>query len=226
MLVNIQTCSKSITCTHCLTQVFFSFLFGYLDNLLLTVMTYDCLAMGHPLHSTVIVKPGVWGLLVLVSFSISLLDSQVHCSMVLQLTFCATVEIPHFFCDVPQLVRLACSDSSRPNISVYNTGAIIGGVPASGILYSYTRNISAILIIPSISGNYKAFSTVGLICQLFACFMEPALESTSVQLFHNPPGSVASVMYIMVTPTLNPFIYTLRNRDIKRVLWEICTKAA
>jgi olfactory receptor len=139
MLVNIQTHSKYITYIGCLTQVFFSYLFGCLESLILSVMAYDRLvAICHPLYYQVIINPHLCGLLVLVSLFISLLDAQVHCLMVSQLSFCSVVKIPHFFGEASQLFTLACSDTATNYIIIYVFGVIFGGVPVSGIIFSYT----------------------------------------------------------------------------------------
>ncbi|XP_044110231.1 olfactory receptor 18-like [Neovison vison] len=222
MLVNIQTHSKSITYAGCLTQMFFFFLFGCLDSLLLAVMAYDrFVAICHPLNYSVIMNPSFCGLLVLMSFFGSLLDSQIHCLMVSQLTFCTNVEIHHFFCDAPQLFHLACSDTSIHTILMYFIGAIFGGVPLSGIFCSYTRIVSSILRIPSTGGKYKAFSTCSshllVVCLFYVTGVGVYLSSSISSSLQK--GAVASVMYTVVTPMLNPFIYTLRNKDIKRALW-------
>ena len=162
------------------------------------------------------------GLLVLVSFSISLLTSLMHYLMS-QLTFCADGEILHFFCDLSQLLNLSCSDTFINNILIYLIGAILGGVPLSGILYSYTRIISSILRVTSSGGKYKAFSTCGshlsVVCLLYGTGLGVYLSS-AVSSSHRR-GAVASVMYTVVTPMLNPFIYSLRNKDIKSALWRI-----
>nr|XP_003423745.1 olfactory receptor 7E24-like [Loxodonta africana] len=220
MVVNIQTQSKSITYAGCLTQMSFFYLFGILDSLLLAVMAYDqFVAICHPLLYIVIMNPHLCGLLVLLSFFISLLDSQLHRSMVSQLTFCTDVEIPHFFCDPPQLFNLACSDTSI-SILLYCMGAIFAGVPISGIIFSYTRIALSLLRVSSSGGKYKAFSTCGshlsVICLFYGTGLRVYLSST---VSSSPrKGAVASVMYAVVTPMLNPFIYSLRNRDIKRAL--------
>ncbi|XP_049732722.1 olfactory receptor 18-like [Elephas maximus indicus] len=228
MLVNLQTQSKSIAYAGCLTQVSFFYLFGCVDDLLLTVMAYDrFMAICHPLHYTVIMNPRLCGLLVLVSFFISLLDSQLQLSMVLSLTFCTAVEIPHFFCDIPQLLDLACSDTSTNTILLYCFAAIFAGVPVTGILFSYTRIVSSILRVSSVGGKYKAFSTcsshLSVVCLFYGTglgvYLSSAISSSARK------GAVASVMYAMVTPMLNPFIYSLRNRDIKRALQRILSRA-
>ncbi|XP_057565402.1 olfactory receptor 18-like [Hippopotamus amphibius kiboko] len=229
MLVNLQTHSKSITYAGCLAQVIFFSLFAFLESLLLTVMAYDrLLAICHPLHYLVIMNPRTCGLLVLVSFSISLLTSLLHYLMMAQLTFCADVEIPHFFCDLPQLVNLACSDTSINNLLIYFIGTTLGGVPLLGILYSYSRIISSIIRVTSSNGKYKAFSTCGshlsVVCLFYGTGLGVYLSSTASSSPRK--NAVASVMYTVVTPMLNPFIYSLRNRDIKSALWRTIIRIA
>ncbi|XP_062967475.1 olfactory receptor 7E178-like [Cynocephalus volans] len=228
MLMNIQTHSKSISSAGCLTQVSFFYLFGCLDNLLLVVMAYDRLvAICYPLQYPVIMSPHLCGMLVLVSFLLSLFDSQMHRMIVSQVIFCSDVEIPHFFCDPPQLLHFACSDTSTNYILMYFIAAIFGGVPVSGILYSYARIISSILRVSSAGGKYKAFSTCGSHLSVVCLFYGTGLGVYLSSVVHSPTKSVvASVMYTMVTPMLNPFIYSLRNRDIKRALWRIINRRA
>ena len=229
MLENLQTHSKSITYTGCLAQVIFFSLFVCLESLLLTVMAYDRLvAICHPLHYLVIMNPHLCGLLVLVSFSVSLLTSLMHYLVMSQLTFCAEVEIPHFFCDLSQLLNLDCSDTSTNNILIYFIGTIFGGIPLSGILYSYTQIMSSILRISSLGGRYKAFSTCGshlvVVCLFYGTGLGVYLSSAASSSHRK--GAVASVMYTVVTPMLNPFIYSLRNKDIKTALWRIISRIA
>ncbi|XP_006877434.1 PREDICTED: olfactory receptor 7E24-like [Chrysochloris asiatica] len=227
MLVNIHTQSKSITYVGCLMQASFTYLFAGLDCMFLTVMAYDRLvAICHPLHYTIIMNPRHCGLLVFVSFLVSILDSQLHISMVSQLTFCSDVEIPSFFCDPPQLLNLACSDTSTYTILMYFFGAIFGGVPVSGILYSYIRIISSILRVSSSGGRYKAFSTCGSHLSVVFLFYGTGIGvylSSSISSSARK-GAIASVMYTVVTPMLNPFIYSLRNRDIKRALRRLLSR--
>ena len=229
ILVNLHTQSKSIPYAGCLAQVTVFSLFACLESLLLTVMAYDRLvAICHPLHYLAIMNPHLCGLLVLVSFSISLLNSQLHYLMMSQLTFCAEVEIPHFFCELSQLLNLACSDISTSNILIYFIGTILAGVPLSGIFYSYIRIISSILKVSSSDGKYNAFSTCGshlsVVCLFYGAALGVYLSST-VSSSHRK-SAVVSVMYTVVTPMLNPFIYSLRNKDIKSALWGIIIRIA
>ena len=160
MLINLHAHKRSTTYAECLTQVSFFILFGCMDSILLAVMAYDrWVAICHPLHYQVILNPCRCRYLVVMSFCISLIDSQVHCFMVSQLTFCTNIKIPHFFCDVPELVKLACSNTTINDIVMFLLSIITGFLPASGIFYSYYKITSSIFRVPSLLGKYKAFST-------------------------------------------------------------------
>ncbi|MBZ3876696.1 Olfactory receptor 18 [Sciurus carolinensis] len=227
MIVDIQTHSRVISYAGCLTQMSFFMLFGCLDSLLLSVMAYDrFVAICHPLHYQVIMHPCLCGFLVLLSVLISLLVSQLHNSMVLQLTYFKNVEISHFFCDPSQLLNLACSDTFTNNIVMYFVGDISGFLPISGIFFSYYKIVSSILRVPSSGGKYKAFSTCGshllVVCLFYGTGLGVYLSS-AVSLSPRK-GAVASVVYTVVTPMLNPFIYSLRNKDIKRAMQKLFRK--
>uniref|UniRef100_A0A8D1VSF8 Olfactory receptor n=1 Tax=Sus scrofa TaxID=9823 RepID=A0A8D1VSF8_PIG len=227
MIVNIQTHSRVIAYAGCLTQMSIFILFGCLDSLLLTVMAYDrFVAICHPLHYPVTMNPHLCGFLVLMSFLISILDSQLHNLLVLQLTCFKNVEISSFFCDPSQLLKLACSDTSINNLLIYFIGTIFGGIPLLGILYSYTQVISSILRVSSSSGKYKAFSTcsshLSVVCLFYGTSFGVYFSSA---VSHFPKkGVVASVVYAVVSPLMNPFIYSLRNRDIKSALWRLLNR--
>ncbi|XP_054430382.1 olfactory receptor 7A10-like [Pteronotus mesoamericanus] len=221
MLVNIQTHSKAITYAGCITQMYFFILFALSDDFLLTVMAYDrFVAICHPLHYTVIMNPRLCGLLVLVSWIMSVLDSLLQCLMVLRLSFCPNLEIPHFFCELNQMTQLACSDTFLNNIVIYLATGLLAGCPLAGILYSYSKIVSFIRAIPSAQGKYKAFSTcashLSVVSLFYGAILGVYLSSAATQ--SSQSSAVASVMYAVVTPMLNPFIYSLRNGDIKRAL--------
>ncbi|MBZ3883752.1 Olfactory receptor 19 [Sciurus carolinensis] len=162
MLVNMQTQSKVISFEGCIMQLHFFIVFASLENFLLAVMAYDCfVAICCPLHYTVIMNPPRCVLMVVVSWILSLLHALLQSLMVLRLSFCTDLEIPHFFCELNQVVQLACSDTFPNDLVMYVTSVLLGGGPLAGILYSYSKIVSSILAISSAQGRYKAFSICG-----------------------------------------------------------------
>ncbi|XP_036278732.1 olfactory receptor 7A5-like [Pipistrellus kuhlii] len=221
MLWNIQTQSKVITYEGCIAQIYFYILFAVLDNFILTVMAYDrFVAICHPLHYMVIMNPQLCGWLVLVCWIMSALHSLLHNLMILGLRFCSDLEIPQFFCELNRVLQLACSDTFLNNIMIYFLTLLLGCGPLAGIFYSYSRIIFSIRAIPSAQGKYKAFSTCTshllVVTLYYGSVLGVYLSSAASQSSHS--SAAASVMYTVVTPMLNPFIYSLRNNDIKRAL--------
>ncbi|XP_032991342.1 olfactory receptor 7A17-like [Rhinolophus ferrumequinum] len=221
MLVNIQTQSKVITYEGCITQMYFFLFFAALDICLLTVMAYDrFVAICHPLHYTVIMHPHLCGQLVLVSWIMSVLISLLESLMVLRLSFCADLQVPHFFCELNQMIQLAYSDTFVNTLVLYIVTVLLGGGSLTGILCSYYRIVSCIRAMSSAQGKYKAFSTcashLSVVCLFYLTGLAVYFSSA---VTHNARSSAtASVLYTVVTPMLNPFIYSLRNKDIKGAL--------
>ncbi|XP_004633094.1 olfactory receptor 7E24-like [Octodon degus] len=221
VIMDIQSHSRVISHLGCLIQMSVFLTFACMDDMLLSVMAYDrFVAICHPLHYQVIMNPRFCLFLVLVSFLVSLSDSLLHNLIILQLTSFKSKYIANFFCDPSQLLNLACSDTFISNMIMYFILTVFGFLPISGIFFSYYKITSSILRGPSLSGKYKAFSTCGshlsIVCLFYGTGLGVYIDSA---LSHSPRNSaVASVMYTMVTPMLNPFIYSLRNRDIKDAL--------
>ncbi|XP_004466742.3 olfactory receptor 7A10-like [Dasypus novemcinctus] len=221
MLVNIQAQSRVITYAGCLTQMSFFMVFAGLEVFLLAVMAYDrFVAICHPLHYMVTMNPQFCVLLVLGCWTMSVMHSCLQGLMVLRLSFCSHVEIPHFFCEIRQMVQLACSDTFFNYLAMYLVAGVLAGGSLTGVLFSYCKIVSSVHAISSVQGKYKAFSTCAshlLVVSLFYCtsigvYLSPAASHST----HS--GAPAAVMYTVVTPMLNPFIYSLRNKDIKGVL--------
>ncbi|XP_036022741.1 olfactory receptor 7E24-like [Onychomys torridus] len=221
MIVNIQTHRRSISYVACLTQMSMFVIFGCVDDVLLVVMAYDrFVAICHPLHYSILMTPQLCVLLVLSSFLVSFLDSQLHNLVIIQHPYFKDVEITNFFCDPSKLLNLTCYDHFINNIVEYFTGAVFGFFPILGILYSYYKIVSAILRISSSGAKFKAFSTcvshLSVVCLFYGTglgvYLSSALSSS------HRKDLMAEVMYTVVTPMLNPFIYSLRNRDIKGAL--------
>ncbi|XP_062967684.1 olfactory receptor 7D2 [Cynocephalus volans] len=229
MLVNIQTENKAISYIDCLTQVYFSMLFPILDTLLLTAMAYDrFVAICHPLHYTVIMNSRLCGLLVFMTWFIGVMTSLLHISLMMHLTFCKDLEIPHFFCELTQILKLACSDTFLNSTLIYFMTGVLGVFPLIGILFSYSQIVSSIRKMSSSRGKQKAFSTCGSHLSVVSLFYGTGVGVyfTSMVTHSSQKVSVAAVMYTVVTPMLNPFIYSLRNRDVKGALGRLFCRAA
>ncbi|XP_057565121.1 olfactory receptor-like protein OLF4 [Hippopotamus amphibius kiboko] len=229
MLWNIQTQSKVITYEGCIIQMYFFVIFAVLDIFLLTVMAYDrFVAICHPLRYMVIMNPWLCGLLVLASWILSVLHSFLQSLMVLRLSFCTDLQIPHFFCELNQVVQLACSDTFLNNMMMCFAAVLLGVGSLTGILYSYSKIVSSICGISSAQGRYKSLSTCAShlsVVSLFYC-TSLGVYISSAATHSSHLNAKASVMYTVVTPMLNPFIYSLRNKDIKRALKMFSAMAA
>ncbi|KAM6216788.1 olfactory receptor 7A10-like [Rhynchocyon petersi] len=229
MLLNIQMHSKVISYEGCITQMYFFILFAGLEDFLLTVMAYDrFVAICHPLHYTAIMKAQLCGLLVLLCWIISVLNSLLESLLVLRLSFCTDVEIPQFFCELNQVVQRACSDTFINDILVYIVTSIVAVFPLTGILFSYSQIVTTIFRMSSTGSKYKAFSTCGSHLSVVTLFYGTSLGVylSSAATSSSKASLIVSVMYTIVTPMLNPFIYSLKNKDMKRALCRLLGRVA
>ncbi|MBZ3884266.1 Olfactory receptor 7A10 [Sciurus carolinensis] len=130
------------------------------------------------------------------------------------------MEITHIFCERNQVVQIACSDTFLNDMVMYFASVLLEVGPLAGILYSYCKIVSSIHAISLAQGRYKAFSTCASHLSIFSLFYGTGLGMyISSSATHNSHSSAtASVMYTVVTPMLNTFIYSLRNKDVKRAL--------
>ncbi|XP_037000262.2 olfactory receptor 1G1-like [Artibeus jamaicensis] len=221
MLANIWIQNQLISYAECLSQLYFFILFGTLEAFLLAVMAYDrYVAICHPLHYTMVMSPGLCVLLVSASWITSAFYSLLHTLLMNSLSFCKEHKIPHFFCDINPLLRLSCTDPFINEMVIFSIGGLTGLVCVLCLIISYAYVFSTIWKIPSTQGKRKALSTCSSHLSVVSLYF-----GTASSVYFSPPstrsapkGAVASVMYAAVTPMLNPFIYSLRNRDIKSSL--------
>ncbi|XP_037363833.1 olfactory receptor 1361-like [Talpa occidentalis] len=227
MLVNHVTGHKGIPYAGCLTQTFFFALFVSIESFLLGVMAYDrYAAICRPLHYATSVTPQVCILLVAASWTTALGNALTHTLSLTRLSFCTNNQVPNFFCDLSTMLKLACSDTFFNYVMVNTVGSLPVFFPFVGILVSYMRIFAAVMRIPSTKGKWKAFSTCGSHLSVVSLFY-----GTLIGVYFNPTSShisqkdtVAAVMYTVVTPMLNPFIYTFRNSDMKGALGALISR--
>uniref|UniRef100_G1Q7W8 Olfactory receptor n=1 Tax=Myotis lucifugus TaxID=59463 RepID=G1Q7W8_MYOLU len=212
MLMNMQTQHQSISYVGCISQLYFFLLFGGLDNFLLALMAYDrYVAICHPLHYTTIMRVELCALLVAGSWMVSCGSALLHTLLLVRLSFCANNTITHFFCDLIVLLKLSCSDIYLNELVIFTVGGMLTFLPLSIILGSYICIGNIILRVPSTKRLFKTFSTCGSHLSVVSLYYGTA---TGVYFFSSSWDSkdiIASVLYTVVTPMLNPFIYSLRN---------------
>ncbi|XP_037349053.1 olfactory receptor 1J4-like [Talpa occidentalis] len=228
MLWNMHTNQKSIPYAGCISQMYFFVVCVCLDDLLLAVMAYDrYVAICQPLHYTTIMRQELCVSLAAGCWFFSFLHSLLHTLLLAPLSFCADNIIPHFFCDLSALLKMSCSDISLNELVILIEGGLLVILPLSGILGSYIRIWTTVLRDPSAKKFLKVLSTCGshllVVSLYYGTLSEIYLFSSSST--SSDKNITASVMYMVVTPMLNPFIYSLRNRDMKRALETLVNRA-
>ncbi|XP_021512456.1 olfactory receptor 1J4-like [Meriones unguiculatus] len=228
MLMNIQSRRRSISYKGCISQMYFFVLFGCLDNFLLAVMAYDrYVAVCHPLRYITVMREELCICLVAGSWFFCCVHALLHTLLLIQLSLCANNTVPNFFCDLTALLKLSCSDISLNKLVIFTEGGFLFILPLSTILGSYIHIGSTALRAPSTKRFLKTFSTCGSHLLVVSLFYGTLAGVYFFSSFQNSSDKdiVASVIYTVVTPLLNPFIYSLRNRDIKQALETVVSRA-
>ncbi|XP_036926056.1 olfactory receptor 1D2-like [Sturnira hondurensis] len=227
-LVNLQSQNKAISYAGCLAQLYFLVSLVALENLILATMAYDrYVAICRPLHYTTVMSRGLCSLFLTLCWVFSVLYGLIHTLLMTTVNFCGSRKIHYIFCEMYVLLRIACSNTQVNHMVLIATGSLIFLTPFGFMIMSYVQIVSAILRIPSASSKYKAFSTCashlavvtlfyGTLCMVY---LKP-LNTYSMK------DSVATVMYAVVTPMMNPFIYSLRNKDMHGALGRLFLRKA
>ena len=227
LLQDMQSHISSISYAGCLTQMYFFLFFADLESFLLVAMAYDrYVAICFPLHYTTVMSPRLCLFLVVLPWILTTFHAMLHTLLMARLSFCADNMISHFFCDMSALLKLACSDIQINETMIFILGGLVIIVPFLLIFSSYARIASSILKVRSARGIRKAFSTCGShfsVVSLFygtiiGLYLCPSANNSTIK------ETVMAVMYTVVTPMLNPFIYSLRNRDINGALRRMFSK--
>ena len=227
MLMNMQAHSQSISYAGCISQVYFFLMLGCLDSFLLTSMAYDrYVAICHPLHYITIMSQSLCFLLVIVSWVLSSASAILHTLLLAHLSFCGDNLLPHFFCDLATLLKLSTSDTTVNELFILTVGVVVITLPFACILVSYGCIGATILRVPSTKGLYKALSTCGSHLSVVALYY-----GTIIGLYFFPSSNnsndkdvIVAILYTLITPMLNPFIYSLRNQDMKGALGNILSR--
>ncbi|XP_037695486.1 olfactory receptor 4S2-like [Choloepus didactylus] len=222
MIVDLLAKTKAITYVECMVQLFGSHLFGSTEIFILTIMAYDrYVAICKPLRYMTIMDRNRCNYMLLGIWIGGILHSFIQLAVVLQLPFCGPNEIDHYFCDVHPLLKLACTDTYVVGIVVTaNSGTIaLGGFVI--LLISYTV-ILVSLRKQSAEGRCKALSTCGSHIAVVIIFFGPCTFMYMRPDTTFSGDKMVAVFYTIITPMLNPLIYTLRNAEVKtavKKLW-------
>ncbi|XP_041520014.1 olfactory receptor 2G3-like [Microtus oregoni] len=216
LLINLWGPEKTIASWSCMAQAYLYQWMGGTECALLAVMAFDrYVAICCPLRYVLIMHLWACVWLAAVCWALGLANSLVQTTLTLYLTLCAKNTLDHFFCEVPALIKLACSDTTMNELSLALGAVPFGVVSPLTVLTSYTFIARAVLKLPSAKERRKAFSTCSSHLLVVTIFFGPGIYTYLQPPGNNTQSKFLSFFYCVFTPMLNPLIYTLRNKDVK-----------
>ncbi|XP_052613777.1 olfactory receptor 3A1-like [Peromyscus californicus insignis] len=226
MLGRLLSHKRTIPYGACLTQLFFFHQLAGVDCFLLTAMAYDrFLAICRPLTYSTCMNHTVQRILVATSWACAFSNALTHTVAISTLNFCGPNVINHFYCDLPQLFQLSCSSTQLNELLLFGLGVLMAGAPVILIVTSYIHVAAAVLRIRSSEGRKKAFSTCGSHLTVVGIFYGTGVFSYmrlgSVEASDKDKG--IGILNTVISPMLNPLIYSLRNPDVQGALRRVLT---
>ncbi|XP_036746068.2 olfactory receptor 2D2-like [Manis pentadactyla] len=224
-LVHLLCKRKVISFTRCAAQLLLFLIFGCAQCAFLAVMSYDrYVAICNPLHYCSIMTWRVCVHLAAGSWASSILVSVVDTTFTLRLPYRGSSRIAHFFCEAPALLILASTDIRMSEMVIFLMGVMILLIPVSLILVSYGHILVTIVRMKSAVGRFKVFSTCGSHLIVVILFYGSAIVTYMTPKSSKEQEKLVSVFYAMVTPMLNPIVYSLRNKDVKVALRKVTAR--
>ncbi|KAM4860426.1 olfactory receptor 10T2-like [Thomomys bottae] len=227
MLTNLLSTIPSISFAGCAAQLYFFVSLACTNCFLIAVMGYDrYVAICNPLNYTLIVSQATCVQLVLASSFCGFLISVVVNILVFSEPFCASNRINHFFCDISPVLKLGCTDTNLKEMVIFFLSILVLLVPFVLIFISYVFIVSTILKISSAEGQRKAFATCAshltVVIVHYGCASSIYLRPSS--LHSSDKDLLVAVTYTVITPLLNPLVYTLRNKEVKLALKKVLSR--
>ncbi|XP_062994644.1 olfactory receptor 10A7-like [Elgaria multicarinata webbii] len=224
LLVHFQSRTQTIPLLACATQNYAFFAFGVTECFLLAVMAYDrYVAICNPLNYMLVMGHRACAKMAAASWILGFLHSVVLTVYTFHVPFCKSNRIDHFFCEAPQVLKLSCADTYINELVIFAVAVMVLIIPLSLVFVSYTRIVATIMRMSSAAGRRKTFSTCAshlTVVSLFygaAIFMYMRPRSThSAQ-----QDKMISLFYSVITPMVNPMIYSLRNKEVKGAVFRI-----
>ncbi|XP_072273073.1 olfactory receptor 8D1-like [Pyxicephalus adspersus] len=216
--------NNTISFSQCFIQIYFYFLSGTTEVIVICVMAYDrYVAICYPLYYHCILNKKICTILIMVIWISGFLNSSLFTSSILKMVFCFSFTIHQFFCDVKALINISCGGTEMFYIVMYIQCLVFGVIPFVCNLMSYVQIIRVILRIKSKDGRSKALSTCSSHLTAMVIYYG---SGTAVYMI--PPSNpyelleqVLTLLYTIVVPSSNPLIYSLRNKDVKNALWNL-----
>ncbi|XP_071467898.1 olfactory receptor 2L13-like [Marmota flaviventris] len=217
MTYNFLSGQKSISFLGCAMQIFFFITMGCSEGLLLASMAYDrFVAICHPLHYPIRMSKRVCVKMILGFWTLGSINSLAHTIYTFQIPYCRSREINHFFCDIPAMMPLACMDTWVYEYMVFVSTTLFLFLPFLGIMVSYGRVLFAVFHMRSKEGRKKAFTMCAthltVVTFYYAPFVYTYLRPRSLR--SPEEDKILAVFYIVLTPMLNPIVYSLRNKEV------------
>ncbi|XP_044515675.1 olfactory receptor 2D2-like [Gracilinanus agilis] len=224
-LVHLLSKRKVISFIGCAAQLLLFLIFGCTQCALLSVMSYDrYLAICDPMHYPLIMTWKVCSQFALGCWASGILVSLVDTTFTLQLPYQGDNKISHFFCEAPALLVVASADIHKAETAIFLMGVVILLAPVSLILVSYGSIIVTVVKMKTTSGRLKAFSTCGTHLLVVILFYGSAIITYMTPKSSKKQGKLVSVFYAVINPMLNPLIYSLRNKDVKRAFRNVVNR--
>ncbi|XP_008849904.1 olfactory receptor 2AG1-like [Nannospalax galili] len=218
---------NTISFGGCGLQMFMELSVGSAEDLLLAFMAYDrYVAICHPLNYMIFMSHRVCWFMVAISWILASLSALAYTIYTMQYPFCKSREIRHLFCEIPPLLKLACADTSKYEHMVYLMGVILLIPPLVAILASYSLILFTVLHMPSNEGRKKALVTCSSHLTVVGMWYGAAtIVYVLPSSYHSPKqDNISSAFYTIVTPALNPLIYSLRNKEVTGALRRVLRK--
>ncbi|XP_004917572.2 olfactory receptor 5B12 [Xenopus tropicalis] len=218
LLVNTVTLDKSVSLLECALQMYFQIALGSTESMLLTVMAYDRFAaICNPLHYNTVMNKRFCVCMAVGCWTVGFTNAIIHVVLTFKLPFCKSHNLDHYFCEEHPFFKLSCQDTWLNEVAMFVATFIIGICCLSFTLVSYAQIIRTIINIPSTHGRRKAFSTCASHLAVISIFYGTILFiylGPGVAYF-TEANKFVSMIYTVVTPMLNPIIYSIRNKEIK-----------
>ncbi|XP_012886388.1 PREDICTED: olfactory receptor 10-like [Dipodomys ordii] len=223
LLVNLSGLDKTISYGRCIAQLIIFLSLGGTECMLLVVMAFDrYAAVCRPLHYATIMHPVLCQTLAAVSWLGGIMNSLIQTSLMMAMPLCGH-RLNHFICELPVLLKLACEDTGGIEAKMFVARVIMIAMPAALILGSYAHIARAMVKVKSTAGRKKAFGTCGSHLVVVSLFYGSAMYIylQPKESYSESEGKFVALFYTIITPMLNPLIYTLRNKDVKGALWKV-----